>query len=272
MLVWLASYPKSGNTWVRTFLANYLSNTDEPVSINSLNSSPNAASRRLLDSILGLETADFGRVELLGMRSQAYRFLAKSSSEPIYLKTHDKYEIGPDGPLFTEDSAQGVVYIVRDPRDVAVSYAHHGGCSLATSVRRLADANHGLARIVHSAQVQQLVGDWSSHVSSWLDCPLPLFVLRYEELSEKPEQMFGDLLNFLSLPLEGERLQRAIEQSSFESLRKQEALNGFRERSLRSESFFRSGRTGDGRRELSPELLESIARDHKHVMSRLGYL
>ena len=100
------------------------------------------------------------------------------------LKVHDAYLLTDLGePLFPADVSRGVIYLVRDPRDIAVSYAHHCGIPPAASVKRINNPVAGLARKHPWLQVTQRVGGWSNHVRSWADqADIPILVVRYEDL------------------------------------------------------------------------------------------
>ncbi|MGE0494602.1 MAG: sulfotransferase domain-containing protein [Vulcanimicrobiota bacterium] len=268
MIVWLASYPKSGNTWLRVLLANYLSQAKVPVSINALGTLPWGSSRALLDATLELKTADATEEELPEWRAIAYRHLAAQTTDPLFLKVHDLYQ----PRLFPPEATFGVIYLVRDPHDVAVSFAHHSNASLARVTGWMADPGYRLAQGNRGLQVPELVGSWSGHVESWLAAELRVLVIRYEDLLAHPHQTFGSALEFLNQPREEQRVARAIEFSTFDRLQAQEQADGFREGPHRSGSFFRSGRAGHGRNHLDEAQRELLEREHGQTMARFGYL
>jgi hypothetical protein len=138
-IVWLASYPKSGNTWFRVFLANYLEDRDRPVSINALGSGAGmthgiASARHLFSEMLAIDAGDFSHEEYDCMRPDAYRALARRAQETPYLKVHDANVATADGePLIPPDGTACALYFVRNPLDVAVSFANHSRQSLDRS-------------------------------------------------------------------------------------------------------------------------------------------
>src|SRR5690606_20632419 len=120
--------------------------------------------------------------------------------------------------------------------------------------------------------VYELHGSWSLNVESWTARPSPgLHVVRYEDMLAAPLKTFGGIVAFLRLPPDRRRLERAIRHSSFRVLQEQEKRHGFKERSLKSERFFRAGKAGEGRKRLTPEQVEALAAAHRAQMARFGY-
>jgi hypothetical protein len=114
---------------------------------------------------------------------------------------------------------------------------------------------------------------WSEHVVSWADAPgLNRLVIRYEDMLADPLATFTQAAQFLQLPTDPERIQRAIRFSDFKVLAQQEAEKGFRERPGKTEKFFRQGQSGGWRSKLTAEQAQQIMTDHAAVMRRFGYL
>lgn len=274
-IIWLASYPKSGSTWVRVFLSNYLQNAETPAAINALRIAGTASSRQTFEDLVGVEASDLTPAQIDACRPAAYRLLAAQSDEPLFLKVHDACGRADTGePLFPADVTGGVLYVVRHPCDVAVSYAHHNGVSLERAIAVMATATHALSGRSHALEVQlrQTLSTWSGHVCSWLGSGLPVHVLRYEDLLAHPVEGFGAAIGFLGWPLDPARLSRAIEFSGFDELQAQEGRGNFNERPQGAPAFFRSGRAGGWRRVLTGAQVAAIVEAHGPVMRRFGYL
>ena len=90
-IIWLASYPKSGNTWFRGFLTNLLRDADTPASINELERTPIASARGVFDNNMGFEASDMTADEIDRLRPELYIHLAENAKEPLFMKIHDAY-------------------------------------------------------------------------------------------------------------------------------------------------------------------------------------
>jgi hypothetical protein len=279
-IVWLASYPKSGNTWLRAFLTNFQRDDGEPADINKLETDGIASNRSAVDDALGVESSDMTEDEIERHRPAAYRYIAKRSNETLLLKIHDAYTLrsGTSGaePLIPEDVTRGVVYIVRNPLDVAISFAHHSAWTVDQAIARMARETMALSAEPHRLhrQLKQRLLSWSQHVLSWLDQnTIPLHVMRYEDMCRQPLETFHDAVRFIGLGDDLDRVRRATTLSCFEELQQQERRNGFKEKSANMESpFFRNGQAGGWRDVLTKSQAARIIEDHGPVMQRLGYL
>lgn len=271
-IVWLASYPKSGNTWVRVFLANYLLNAKEPVPINEV------YRVGLGDSISGAYRAVAGGhydpEDYLGhlrLRDRVLRRVVANGAAINLLKTHNARQRVMNADMIPAKYTRSAVYILRDPLDVAVSYARHYGITPSEAVLRFSHANNGVA--ADPRAVGQYLGNWSVHVRSWVDTrDFPVHAMRFEDMKSAPHDTFAAMLDFMGVPVEDERLDRAVRFSSFREMQRQESETPFRERPKNTERFFHSGESGQWKTALSPGDAEALRRDHGDVMARFGYL
>lgn len=276
-IVWLASYPKSGNTWVRVFLANYLRNIDTPADINELNGDRSTSSREMFDELTGIEASDLTDAEIQRLRPAVYRILAARSTGNILMKTHDSWTRSAEGrPVVgIPEVTRQVLYLIRNPLDVAVSFANHEGSSIDRAIDTMAAPDASFAcRPGHlSRQLAQPLNTWSGHVRSWVEeSGLPVMIVRYEDLSLHPMESFGTIVRAFGLELDTERLAQAMRFSSFDSLQAQEQKATFRERPQRAARFFRKGVVGDWREQLSDEQVDRVISNHRETMLRYGYL
>ncbi len=277
MIFWLASYPKSGNTWIRTLLTNYLRDSDTPADINELDGGPIASARLWFDEWAGVEASLLSDAVIERLRPEVYRCLVRENPDTLYMKTHDAWSrTDRSEPLFPPDVTAGVIYILRNPLDMAMSCANHWGVDVEKSVANLCDPEFAIARTLNGLanQLRQRLGSWSTHVRSWVDeSGLPLHLIRYEDLRRDPEKIFGEAVRFCGLPFDATRLQKAVAFSGFGELQKQEKEKGFRERLPQSSgTFFRQGRVGGWREELTPNLVKQLIETHSETMRRFGYL
>lgn len=276
-IVWLASYPKSGNTWFRTFLANFLSERDQPADINALDDAPIASARGSFDEALGYDSGEMTFDEVDALRPEVYQHIAAEATETLYSKVHDAYTFLPDGrALIPPDATACALYFVRNPLDVAVSFAHHSAmASVDHLITALANEQHCFCdtSAAESNQLRQKLLSWSSHVRSWVDAPgIRVHVMRYEDMKRTPEETFARAVRFLGLPEDRARLEKAIAFSRFDELRAQEEKAGFREKMPKAKSFFRKGEVGSWREVLTPDQAQRIVTAHAAVMRRFGYL
>lgn len=271
-ILWLASYPKSGNTWLRAFLANYLAADDRPADINRLPElSFSDARASYYARAAGRPIDGAGVEEILRLRPRVLAELAAARAGRVFVKTH--FACGSIDGIATIPAvlSAGAIYVVRNPLDTCVSFAHHFGLPLAKAVRAIGFT--GLRTAARPEQVAQWVSDWSSHARSWLDqTGIAIHLVRYEDLHAAPERAFSAVVRFLGLAEDQARLERAIAWSSFGVLADQERQAGFVEASRKAGAFFRQGRVGAWRDTLTAAEAESIVDRHQEMMTRLGYL
>jgi aryl sulfotransferase len=276
-IVWLASFPKSGNTWLRLLIANLLNDGEGAVDINRIPDLGAMASARapfdqitLLDSgLLTHDEADALRAAVYAVEAAEYPHAAH------FVKVHDAYTLNARGePLFAA-GARGALYIVRDPRDVAVSFSHHSSISIDAAVDKLTALDSRLCGSVRRQPVQlrQKLLTWSAHVLSWIEQrDLPVHLVRYEDLKASPVQTFAAAMQFAGRAVSPSDLNRAVRHADFSELQRQEKEKGFCERISRESMFFRAGTAGGWRAVLSEEQADRIVASNREVMMRLGYL
>lgn len=271
-IIWLASYPKSGNTWLRAVLANYEANQAVPVQINELPRFSFTDSRaRPYVALSGRPESALTPNEIHALRARVHADFARTAARPVLVKTHNIIASLDDVPLITPDLTRGAIYVIRNPLDVAVSFADHFGLSLDAAIVSI--GNERNAAPPTPGKIFDFLSSWSTHVRSWVDMTaFPKCVLRYEDMAADAVRTFGQAIEFLGWPLEPARLERAIGFSSFSEMRRQEAAGGFIERSGKAERFFRQGRVGAWRETLSAAQAKSIIERHRDVMARHGYL
>lgn len=272
-IIWLASYPKSGNTWLRAFLHNLLLNPDAPLPPDALNRvATGDHDIKLFETVAGRSLADEPDETLYRLIPETHRYLAHlDPAQPIFVKTHHYLGMAQGVPLVTMQWTTGAIYVVRDPRDVAISFADHYGLTMDRAIASMNDPTNYLLRGPHN--MAQHLKDWSSHVQSWTHKPNPrLHVVRYEDMLAKPGPTFKKIAHFLGLDPAADQLTKAIRFSSFKELRKQEEEKGFSERTPTSRRFFRKGETGQWRTGLSLAQRQAIESAHGATMKRFGYL
>ena len=268
---WLASYPKSGNTWARMFLNAYV--TGFPLDVNS---AFQYAMGDLNPSYYQLVSArpanDLTSTEQFCYRSAALmNLISMSPACNITLKTHHAKVAADEFVLIPPSLSRAAVYIVRDPRDVAISYADHLGETIDTTIQRMNEmqhvAEHRVSKLIH------VLTTWSTHVKSWTDVNnnIPVVVIRYEDMIDNTEETFRKILKGLGILIIDElRFKFAMEQTTFDNLKKLEENGTFREKGA-GEKFFRVGKYNQWHSVLNKKQIKKIEEDHGEYMIKYGY-
>jgi len=271
-IVWIASYPKSGNTWFRLFLSNILSEDDHSQSINKINISNIASNRALFDSISGISASDIGYDQIDCLRPPVFRQLASDSNNPVFLKVHDAWTLNSDGnPIFPPDATKAVIYIIRHPLDVAVSFSYHQSDSISRILEIMNDNSYSMCSKpgILFNQLRQKLLSWSSHVKSWtIDSGLNILVLKYEDMKLNPYITFSNALDFLSISYKREELINAIENSSFNNLSFQEQKTGFKEKPINAQVFFRKGIIEDWKNHIDINTAQAFLDNNSKIFER----
>lgn len=275
-LVWLASYPKSGNTWVRIFLSNYFNNSNSPIDINNLDKSPIFSSRVIFDEYSPLFSSDLLPDEIDIIRYDVFQQIANELTELQYFKIHDSYHKIKNGKyIFPSENTFGAIYIIRNPLDVAVSYAYHSNISMQNSCEFLCNPNASFAKSINKMdkQIYQALNSWSEHVISWTKkANFPILLVKYEDLKNNPEYNFQNILEFLKIPINKTKLLQSIKFSSFDELKKQESEKGFKEKPVKAETFFRKGMSDNWKKELSESQVNLIIKSNFDIMKKYSYI
>lgn len=168
-------------------------------------------------------------------------------------------------------ATSGAIYIVRNPLDVVISFAHHFGIDLDAAIDKM--GRRGLETDITEHAVYEVYGSWSENVMSWTRKPhRAIYVMRYEDMLQRPLETFRGLCRHLLLDPSDAELEHAIDLSSFEQAKAQENQKGYRERPNQSKAFFRAGHAGQWRHELSQQQISQIVADNREQMARFGYV
>lgn len=277
-IIWLASYPKSGNTWLRIFLNNLLSESDEPIDLNALHETGSISSaRRLFDELVGVDSADFTQSEIDYYLPKVHQMRSDQLTEKEFVKTHDAFTKNKDGQwIIPIEATFRAIYLVRNPLDVCVSFAHHSGhTDFDRMIKRMASSKTTLAHSKkgQNNQLHQYMGSWSDHIISWQNLPKDKrLVIRYEDMKLKTQETFTKIVRFAGLTHNEEQIADALDKSKMSRLQKMEDEKGFREKMQKAKRFFRKGIIGSWREELTDAQAQQIVKDHKAIMLQLDYL
>ena len=272
-IIWLASYPKSGNTWLRAFLANYMANPEQALPINELPKYALGDNMQLhYEQFTGRKFSELSAADIARLRPQIHQWFTQGRREEVFVKTHNAVIHVDKAPLITPSATAGAIYVIRNPFDVAVSFAHHYQVDYDIAVDSLCAAEYSLPAT--TVTLRQYLTSWSQHARSWLEAPgLTLHLMRYEDMSRSPQKAFGKLVKFLGLAQEPARLKRSVRFSSFRELARQEAKTPFVEARPDGKSkFFRAGQAGSWRKVLTEPQVARLVDAHGPMMREVGYL
>ncbi len=271
-ILWLASYPKSGNTWIRAFLANLVANRPTPLPLSELpRYCSDDALPELYARLAGRPVTELDIGELCALRTRVHAAMVENRRGTLFVKTHNLAGSFDGHPLQNMALTSGAIYVVRNPLDVAVSMTYHFGLTVDEAIDRL--AADGLATATDDLFVGQVLGSWSRHVSSWSDIANErIVVIRYEDLLEKPVKAFGKIAKLVGLGDNRQDIDRAIRYSNFQTLASIEKRDGFVEVSDKTRRFFRIGRANQWRTALTREQISRIIHDHREQMMRFKYV
>lgn len=270
-IIWLASYPKSGNIWLQAFLHNLFRNARQAPDFASLGGfcTPESAARHFM-APGSRPLGEWTREEIAGRRAEAHKAITERHSDNVFVSTQAALVESGGAPTITMDLTAAAIYIVRNPLDLAVSLAAHNGQDIDAVILRLA-AEHESENSDQFAY--QCHGSWSTNVLSWTQQRHAGFhLLRYEDMLSAPDNTFSPVAAFLGLDTPPERLARAIRFCSFSELAPREEKLGYPVRSGSSEKFFRAGKSDQWRDVLSADQVRRIVERHGKQMERFGYI
>lgn len=270
MIIWIASYPKSGNTWVRSFLTNYLSD-ETSFSFQQLNKIKKFPRKELFDK-LKINYEDFEQIAAHWINMQE---IVNSNQKTTFLKTHNAMAKVNNFTFTNSINTKGFIYLVRDPRDVVLSYASHLGKSVEETFSIMENDKSFEMLDINSNLKMSILGSWSSNYKSWKNCSVAKgLIIKYEDLVSNPRENFNKIIKYLSklnnFKINENKIVESINNTSFNTLRKLELKEGFDEKG--SNFFFRKGVVGDWKQNLDQKIAKKIEMIFKNEMLELGYL
>ncbi len=270
-LIWLASYPKSGNTWARSFLHALIRGPESLDDINNMKQLTTIDGReRWYRPFLNKPIEDCTEEEVAAVRMEANEAIARNSEGLTFVKTHNAFVENRGAPMINLNVTAGVIYLVRNPLDVAVSYSHHLNVSVDETIQVM--NTPGFGSLNRPGICYDVQGSWKQNVESWTSNIVPgILVLRYEDMVHHPVDTFGRLVSFLGVRISKRDLQGVLDACSFERLQKKESEHGFNEKPKGAKQFFRQGKTDQWRDLLTERQIDAIIDANHDQMKRFGY-
>ena len=277
MIVWLASYPKSGNTWMWLFIKSYFNPPKKKFSLNYHKDDPIMLEpfpdERMFDK-LKINYENFFDLSKNWVNLQS---LINLNNKTNYLKTHNAMCTINNHKFTNIENTLGAIYIVRDPRDVLISYSSYMEKSMDETLKfMLNKETYEVGEFKKKIYNKTLLGSWSDHYNSWKNYKSrEIIIIKYEDMVNSPSSTFLKVLTYLSkiikIDVDHTKMDKAIEETSFKNLKSLEINEGFKT-NLSKNEFFRKGVVGDWREKLNKEQVEKIERAFEAEMIELGYL
>ena len=269
MILWLASYPKSGNTWLRLLISNYLWSESTNI-FDNLEYIPKFPKKNYFEGIVDEESLKKDRLEVFKYFIPAQEIINKNNELKI-LKTHNFAGSIKGYPFTNSKNSSGAIYIVRDPRSVVVSRAYHNDYEFEKSTERImSNKNVSLNDGFMEARLT-----WKIHYLSWKKIDIPKIIIKYEDLFSDPLNQFLEVLKFINqfkkVKMDENKIKEVIKKCSFVNLLDNEKKFGFIE-NLGKENFFRKGLVDEWKTVLKENLVKKIEKEFFEEMKELKYL
>jgi len=276
MIIWIASYPKSGNTWVRAFLTSYYFTEDGTFDPNQLKQIPDYPNKQ----IIGKQSLPPNTIHLYWKESQE-KFIKDNKIR--FLKTHNALLSIGDHHFTTPKTTKGVIYVIRDPRNVITSIKNHMDLSdYDEAFTYMSDKNKIGHRTKNNHVSSQFISSWRINYMSWFRSKFRKLIIKYEDMLERPEETFKKIILFINAlsnheeEIDNKKFKTAILTTSFENMKKSEESGDFKE-SLFSEKrnekikFFFLGPENNWKNKLDKDLIDKMNMYYKSDLFNLGY-
>lgn len=287
MIIWLASYPKSGNTLLRSMISAYFFTQDGNFNFKTLNNINQFPDFKLFENY-GINTSD--HMEIVKNYINVQRQINTKDKNSIrFIKTHSGLRSINGYPFTDLNNSLGAIYIVRDPRNVAKSYANHNQMSLKRASDRMLEDKAtlgGLKNPINEAdKILTHMGSWSSNYESWKVFKKynRYLLIKYEDMIKDKEKTFITILKFihklldLKFSINDDKLKNILKTTSFEHMQKVEKNFGFEEsvktkKDGEKNTFFKYGPKINTPETLPAEIKKKLEVSLKKEMEELGYL
>ena len=271
MILWIASFPKSGNTWVRSLVSNYIYTNNDQSTLNKTELIKRFPSKRQFEGIcefdkLKKETEISKHWIAAQNKINFYQGL-------VFLKTHNICSSYKGNEFTNINNTCGSIYVVRDPRSVALSYSYWLNKPLNETIDEM--LNPDILALNEDDQTSEVRSSWKNNYLSWKNSPYPKLIIKYEDLHQDTLASFKKILNFINLfekiEINESKIYDVIKKCSFENLSKIEKNDGFTQNYSKT-NFFRKGLTDEWKTELDKNLIKKIEEAFYKEMKELKYL
>ena len=280
MIVWIASYPKSGNTWVRSLLSSYLYSKDGVFNFNLLKEIRQFPSKKYFESFLN-DFSDIKKVSNFWIPAQEKINLLHEKT--TFLKTHSALCTLEKNPFTNSINTKAIIYIVRDPRNLISSISNHYSQTQEESFNFIINKNKMIMDDDIGGKnfgVATVLGSWSDHYKSWTNSKIaPIIIIKYEDLIKDTINTFEKILIFLNkligIYIDTNKIEKVVNACNFETLSSKEKKEGFFEsvsNNNRKISFFYLGKKNNWKDLLDPKIEKEIRSKFEGEMTELQYI
>ena len=277
MILWLASYPKSGNTLLRSILATYFFSDDGIFNFNHLYKIGQFPSLIHFEN-LGIDTSDSDQIYSNIIKAQ--ELINSSSKQLKFFKTHSALAKINNNNFTDLKNTLGAIYVIRDPRNVVTSFAHHYQIDSDEATKCL--LNEKFWNYKNEKVPKTFLSSWKQNYNSWKQLNDKTLFIKYEDLIKNKKTVLIRIFKFFEslgakLELDMVKLNKVIKSTEFEKMKDMETKETFRESIVDKETgkkipFFNLGPKNDWKKILSDENREKIEKAFKEEMLELGYL
>jgi len=282
MIIWIASYPKSGNTWVRSLLSSYLYTDDGIFNFDLLRKIDQFPTKPYFEYFLK-DFTDIKKISEYWIAAQER--IRLFNEETIFLKTHSALCTLENNSFTNRNNTKAAIYVVRDPRNLITSFAHHYSLNINQAFDFINNKNRMLLNNEYGQGdfgIATVLGNWSEHYKSWKNIKFsPILIVKYEDLIKDTKNTFISILNFLStlmdIKIDEKKIINTVDSCSFEKLAEKEKTEGFVEsvsskKNLKKLHFFYLGKKNDWKDFLDGKIENKVKNQFKQEMNELGYI
>ena len=281
MIVWIASYPKSGNTWVRSLLSAYLYTKDGIFSdFDLLKKIHQFPSKNYLEFFLK-KFQDIKEVSEYWIAAQDRINLLNTGT--TFLKTHSALCTLENNSFTNRNNTCAAIYVVRDPRNLITSFSHHYSMNIDQSYNFIIDKNKMIMQNDSDNEkgIATILGNWSEHYKSWKNLKIaPVLIIKYEDLIVDTQNSLLKILNFLNkvikIEIDEKKIINTVSTCNFENLSNKEKKEGFSEAAIYKNSkkvnFFYLGKKNNWKNMLDLEIEKKLRESFFKEMKELNYI
>ena len=284
MIIWIASYPKSGNTWVRFFILSILFGNKNEIDLNHLKKIEQFPIKSQFDNI-GLNSKDLKNLKEISKNWINAQKKINLSNKIQFYKTHNLLCQVEKNSFTDYKNTLGVIYIVRDPRNIITSITHHYSVDYEKALQLMIDENSSLLETSFELDHSNFtyLNSWSNHYKSWKNnSNFQTLFIKYEDIEEKKEDTFEKIITFVNklsnknLKIDKNKFINSVKSTNFSNLRNKELNEGFEESIISSKTgkkinFFNLGFNNRWQKILTSDIKNKVENKFSKEIKELRY-